>query len=279
MAGMFGGNAAKDGLEATNAVRGPRKIELGDTTGRIIDLKEEKVYELDMKKKTYEVTTFDELRKRMRETQERMRQSTGREEGGDQASPDKPAKEYEVDFDVKETGQKRSIAGYDTRQVISTVTVREKGRTLEDAGGAVMTVDAWLGPEIPALKELAEFQMKYWKAINPDAASLSAEQMGAVMVLYPMLKSAAERLQKESAKLRGTPLSSTTTFEGVKGKEEPEQKSSGGGGLGGMLARRMTKKNDKPRTTIFTMSNETIEVSTTVGDADVAIPAGFKQKS
>ena len=82
MAGMFGGKAAKDGLEATNAVKGHRKIELGDTTGRIIDLKEEKVYELDMKKKTYEVTTFDELRQRMRETQERMRQSTGREEGG-----------------------------------------------------------------------------------------------------------------------------------------------------------------------------------------------------
>ena len=214
----------------------------------------------------------------MRETQERMRQSTGREEGG-QASQDKPAKEYEVDFDVKETGQKRSIAGYDARQVISTVTVREKGRTLEDAGGAVMTVDSWLGPEIPALKELAEFQMKYWKAINPDAASLSAEQMGAVAVLYPMLKNATERLQKESAKLRGTPLSTTTTFEGVKGKEQAEQKSSGGGGIGGMLARRMAKKDDKPRATIFTMNHETIEVSTTVGDTDVAIPAGFKQKS
>ena len=77
------------------------------------------------------------------------------------------------------------MPGYDARQVITTVTVREKGSTLEDAGGAVMTVDSWLGPEIPALKELAEFQMRYWKAINPDAASLSAEQMGAVMVDVP----------------------------------------------------------------------------------------------
>jgi hypothetical protein len=278
MAGMFGGSAARDGLEASNAVKGHRKIELGDTTGRIIDLKEERVYELDMKKKTYQVTTFEELRKRMREAQERMKQATGREESGQQGTPEKPAKEYEVDFDVKETGQKRAIAGYDTRQVISTVTVREKGRTLEDGGGAVMTVDSWLGPEIPALKELAEFQMKYWKAINPDAAGMSADQMAAVLALYPMLKNANERLQKEAGKLRGTPLSSTTTFEGVKGKDQPEQKPSSGGGIGGMLARRMSK-GDKPRATIFTMTHETIEVSTTVGDADVAIPAGFKQKS
>jgi hypothetical protein len=281
MAGMFGGKAMKEGVEATNAVRGNRKIELSELTGRIIDLKEEKVYDLDMKKKTYEVTTFEELRRRLREAQEKARQQAGKEEGREQPQQqEKPAKEYEVDFDVKETGQTRSIAGYDARQVISTVTVREKGRTLEDAGGAVMTVDSWLGPDLPALKELAEFDMKYAKAINPDVAGMSAEQMAAVVALYPMLTSASERLQKESAKLRGTPLSTTTTFEGVKGKEQTEeqQKQSSGGGLGGMLARRMMKKDDKPRTTVFTLNHETLEVSGNVSDNDVAIPAGFKQK-
>jgi hypothetical protein len=281
MAGMFGGKAMKEGVEATNAVRGNRKIELNEMTGRIIDLKEEKVYDLDMKKKTYEVTTFEELGRRLREAQEKARQQAGREEGREQPQQqEKPAKEYEVDFDVKETGQTRSIAGYEARQVISTVTVREKGRTLEDAGGAVMTVDSWLGPDLPALKELAEFDMKYAKAINPDVAGMSAEQMAAVVALYPMLTSASERLQKESAKLRGTPLSTTTTFEGVKGKEQTEeqQKQSSGGGLGGMLARRMMKKDDKPRTTVFTLNHETLEVSGNVSENEVAIPAGFKQK-
>src|SRR4029453_6301583 len=122
MAGMFGGKAMKDGVEATNAVRGDRKIELNEMTGRIIDLKEEKVYDLDMKKKTYEVTTFEELRKRLREAKENARRDAAKAEGKEepQQPQEKPAKEYEVDFDVKETGQKRSIAGQDTRQVIST---------------------------------------------------------------------------------------------------------------------------------------------------------------
>ena len=79
-------------------------------------------------------------------------------------------------------------------------------------------------------------------------------------------------------KLRGTALATTITFEGVKSKEEAEQQQSGGGGLGGMLARRMTKKNDNPRATIFIMSNETLEVAPTVGDADIDVPAGFKLK-
>ncbi|MGB2714812.1 MAG: hypothetical protein WBC51_11565 [Vicinamibacterales bacterium] len=282
VAGMFGGKAAREGVETTNAVKGNRKIEIADTTGRIIDLKEEKVYDLDMKKKTYEVTTFEEIRRRLKEAQERARQDAQKEEGRQQPDqqPDKPSKEYEVDFDVTETGQQRTIAGHQARQVISTVVVREKGRTLEEGGGAVMTVDSWLGPELPALKELAEFDLRYAKAINPDVPTLSAEQLATVVALYPMLKTASERLQKEGSKLRGTPLATTTTFEGVKSKEalEQQKQTSGGGGIGGMLARRMMKKEEKPRATVFTLAHETVEISTDVADNDLAIPAGFKQK-
>ena len=280
VAGIFGGKAAREGAQGMNAVKGHRKVELGDTTGRIIDLNEEKVYELDMRRKTYEVTTFDEIRRRLREAKEQAKREAEREEPKDEPQPqEKPEKEYEVDFDVKETGQTRSLAGHDARQVISTVTVREKGRTLEEGGGAVMTVDSWMGPEIPALKELAEFDLKYARAIDPEAPALSAEQLAAVVALYPTLKNATERLQKEGEKLRGTPLSTTTTFEAVKSKAQLEQdKPSGGGGLGGMLARRVMKKEQKPRATVFTLAHETLEVSTNVSDADVAIPAGFKQK-
>jgi hypothetical protein len=281
VAGMFGGKAAREGVEITNAVKGSRKVEIGDTTGRIIDLTEEKVYDLDMKKKTYEVTTFDEIRRRLKEAQERARKDAQKEEGGQQPEQsEKPAKEYEVDFDVKETGQQRTIAGHQARQVISTVTVREKGRPLEDGGGAVMTVDSWLGPELPALKELVDFDLRYAKAINPDAPTLAAEQLAAVVALYPMLKTASERLQKEESKLRGTPLATTTTFEGVKSKEalEQQKQSGGGGGLGGMLARRMMKKEEKPRATVFTLTHETMEISTAVAENELAVPAGFKQK-
>jgi hypothetical protein len=48
MMNMFGGKAAKDGVVTVNAVKGDRKAELSDTTGRIVDLNEQKVYQLDM---------------------------------------------------------------------------------------------------------------------------------------------------------------------------------------------------------------------------------------
>jgi hypothetical protein len=288
---IFGGKAAKEGVVSTTAVKGSRKATMNDSTGQIVDLAEEKVYDLDMKKKTYEVTTFEELRRRMREAREKAEKDAAREQGKEQGKEEKaekaePEKEYEVDFSVKETGQKKQLAGYDTREVVTTITVREKGKTLEDGGGIVLTADSWLAPHIAALKELADFDMKYWKQLQgPDAMGMSAEQLATVMAMYPAVKQAMDRLQKAGTKLEGTPIATTTTVEGVKSKEQAAQQAesgkSSGGGLGGMLARKMAKKDNDAtgaRAMIFTAEHEVQEVQTAVAAADTDIPAGFKEK-
>ena len=83
---------------------------MSDTTGQIIDLTEEKIYDLDIKKKTYTVTTFAELRKQMEEAR-REAEKSARERARRAASRrSRPrripnAKEFEVDFDVKNTGE------------------------------------------------------------------------------------------------------------------------------------------------------------------------------
>ena len=283
MAGMFGGKAMKEGVVSSTAVKGNRKATMSDVHGQIIDLVEEKVYDLDIQKKTYQVTTFEEIRRRMREAQEKAAKEAQKEQGkAEEQKPTGQEKEVEVDFDVKETGQKKSLAGYDAREVVMTITVREKGKTLDDAGGLVVTSGMWLGPEIPAMKEVAEFQMKYAKAIAPELSEISAEQMAAIVATYPMVKQGMDRLAREKTKLSGTPLASTTTFEGVKSQDQmaQEKQSSAGGGLSGMLARKMMKKNtESQRATIFTVNTEVLELSTTVPATDLDIPAGFKQKS
>ena len=62
---MFGGKGAREGVTTTVAVKGNRKVTMSDATGQIIDLSEEKIYDLDMRKKTYKVTTFAQLRAEM----------------------------------------------------------------------------------------------------------------------------------------------------------------------------------------------------------------------
>lgn len=167
MMGMFGGKAVKEGVVATSAVKGDRMVTLNDTTGRIVDLAEEKVYELDLKKKSYTVMTFAELRQQLKEAQEKAQrdaEKAAKEEAGKEKEkakePDQKAPEMDVEFDVKETGERKAIAGYDAREVVMTITVHEKGRTIEDRGGLIVASDMWLGPEIPAMRELAEFELR-----------------------------------------------------------------------------------------------------------------------
>jgi hypothetical protein len=283
--GFFGGKAAKEGVIGTTAVKGSRKATMNDTTGQIIDLSEEKVYTLDMKKKTYTVETFEEIRRKMREEAERAKKEVeNTEQQPSERKEEKPQKEYEVDYDVKETGQKKQIAGYDTREVVVTVTVREKGKTLDDGGGMVTTSTSWLGPVIPELKELNDFDLKYATQLSGPDAVAAAQQLAAALATFPLMKNALTRMQQEGGKMQGTPLETTTVFEAVKSKEamaqaDQQQQQNGGGGIGGLLARKMAKKEPpKARSTVVTLYNEYLEIAKSVAASDVAVPADFKEK-
>jgi hypothetical protein len=274
--------AGKEGVVTTAAVKGNRKATTNDPAGQIIDLSEEKVYKLDLKKKEYTVETFDQIRQRMREEAAKAREQQSKQEQQQQKSePQKPQKEYQVDFDVKETGQKKTILSYDTHETIVTVTVHEKDKTLEESGGIVMTTDMWLGPRIPELKELADFDMRYWKALQEGSGvpAMSPEQVAQVMAMFPLFGRAMERMQKDGDKLNGTALDTTMTLESVKSPDQAQSSDQGsGGGIGGMLARKMMKKNDSPRSTVFTTHHEYLDIAKSVDAADLAIPPGFKEK-
>ncbi len=287
MMNMFGGKAAKEGVVSNVAVKGDRKANLTDNGGQIIDLGEEKIYDLDARKKTYKVTTFEEIRRQIREAQEKAAKQAKSQEGKEE-QPAERGKEMEIDFDVKETGQKKEIAGYNTREVIATITVREKGKTLEQSGGMVLISDMWLAPKIAAMKEIQDFDIRYAKAIDvTGAAGASAEQLAAALAMYPGLQKALARMQQEGTKMDGTPLESVLTVQGVKSPEQmqakEEESSSGGGGLGGMLARKMMKKkSEEPagaKSTIMTITHQVISVSTSVTPGDLQVPPDFKQKS
>jgi hypothetical protein len=289
MFGLFGGKAAREGIVSTVAVKGDRKMTVNEYTGVIVDLAEQKVYELDMRKKEYRVITFAELRRQMQEAREKAEKDA--QKSGAQKK-EEGEKEYEVDFDVKDTGQKKTINGFDCRQVVIAITVREKGKTLEQSGGVLLTADSWLGPKMPAMKEVAEFDLRYLQALQVPGAPSSQEQMAAAMAMFPGLREAITRFQSEKVNVDGTPVLTTVTFEGVKNQEQmaqasqEEEKPAGGvGGMLGGLGRRIAKKKPeggdagaKNRSTIMTMNNEVLSVATSVAPTDLQIPAGFKQK-
>ena len=296
MVNMFGGKAAKEGVVETVAVKGDRKMTTSDKTAQIIDLAEEKVYDLDLESKSYKVTTFAELRQKMQEAQEKAKERMAHAQ--DEKSKDKPTepqKKMAIDVATKETGEKKAVNGFDCKQVITTISMHEDGKTLDEAGGMVLTNDAWLTAPIAAMKEVQEFDRRYYQKLMGTDMTAAAAQMMQAMAMYPGLKDLMGRAKVEGDKVNGTPISTVTTMETVSTPEQQKQQADSekqqesGSGLSGMLARKMMKKKqaeggdansgaDKGRATIMTTTIDVLSVSTTVGADAVSIPAGFREK-
>ena len=293
---MFGGKGARDGVTSMVAVKGDRKATMSDATGQIIDLSEEKIYDLDLKKKTYQVTTFAELRQQMEEAK-REAEKNAREQASEPdekpAEKDPNAKDYEVDFDVKSTSETRTINSFTTTKSVVTVTVREKGKTLDQSGGLVMLTDMWMTPSAPSTKDLTDFDLRYAQKLHgPMVAGASAQDMAMAMAMYPQMKPALDKMRAEGGKLSGTAILTEVRIESVPPgtanqtaaapppPEEPKKRGFGGmlGGLKKMAEGAEKSNGRKPeRAVIMTTSIEMLKLTTDVDAASVALPAGFTQ--
>ncbi len=278
MINLFGGG---DPVTQAVSVKGNRKATLGKDRGQIIDLTEEKIYELDLRRKTYTVTTFADLRKKMEEARQKAAsQSPEKAEAGKQP-------EFEVQFSIAESGQRRTINGFDAREVVMTVSVHEKGKTLEQGGGMVMTSNTWLAPKVAGMNEIAEFDRRYAEKLA-SAVLLDAQTAAMAAGMYPMIADAMKRMQAENVNLDGTPvltvvkMETAPSAEQAKAAPKEESRPSGLGGLGGRLARRAIGGGDDKaaapggRTLVMTFQNELLKASPAVVDSELAVPADFK---
>lgn len=284
--GMFGGKAARDGIVTTSVVVGNRKLTRTEDTGQIIDLDEEKVYEVNWKKKSYRVMTFEEMRQQMEEAARKLEEQAG------QANPeaaDDQERQYEVDFELKESGQTRNINGYDCGEVVMTITIREKGKTLED-GGSVMTTHLWLSDDLEGLGEIEEFDRRFAEKMATTLLD-SDQQMAMMGAMYPAIKEAFARFEVEKVNVQGSPVLSVITMESVAPKgqavESSREESPGLGGMLGGLGRRLGRKkaDEEPaaqsapgRSLLMTINQEVVSVNPGAGPEAVALPAGFKQQ-
>jgi len=288
--GMFGGKAAKEGIISTVAVVGDKKLTRTDDTGEIIDLAEEKVFRVDWKKKTYTVMTFDELRKQMQDAAKSMQEASGEKP---KEESDQPKKEYEVDFELKETGQTKNINGFDTREILMVLTTREKGKTLEEGGGMVMTSNIWMTKEIEGTKEIADFDRRYAEKIFGGEFGANAGMVAAMAAMYPGLKESMSKFEAEKVNMDGTPVLTTMKIESVVSKEQMQSAKEQGGseesessGLVGGFMKKFGKKKQQPeeaaaapgRTTVMTTTNELMSMTGGVGADVVTLPADFKLK-
>ena len=280
----FGGKATHEGLASTTWVKGNRKATAIGSDEELVDLDAEKVYHLDLGRKTYRVVTFDELRRQFEDAKKRG----AKDEKG--AADKKEGPEYEVEVSVKDTGMKQTINGYNTHEVVTTVTVHEKGKSLEKAGGGVFTADMWIGPRIREMKEIGDFDRRYFqKLYGKEFSGADMQQLAVLMATNPAFGKAMKAFGEKRSSFDGTPIRTVLTFEGVTGSEQKAEGDSDSGtpmspgaAIGGLFKRaaqrRQQNSGEAQRSKVFDSTIELMKASAAVAPADVAIPPGFTEK-
>ena len=288
----FGGKAAREGITSVDALKGERLMSKTMDTGELIDLAAEKVFTIHFDKKKYTVKTFAQIREEMKQALEDAKKQQA--EQGQAPPPDQV--EYEWAVDLKETGKTEKISGWDTRQVVTTVTGYPKGKSLETGGGIVVTLDSWLGPELKELEEQAAFHMRYFKAIGLfETFGAEMQQLAALLATNPQFAEAMKKLQEKQVDMSGSPIRTTMVFESVASPEQQKQQAAEDkestptsvGGLLGGIGKKMMKKKEAPaeeggtpgRTKMFTSTSTIVSAGSSVPDTEVTIPADFKEKS
>lgn len=299
-AGPLGGiinvfsRTAREGADSTVVIRGDRKLSRTGDAGELIDLEQEKIYTIDFGRQAYTVKTFEQIRKEMEEQQARAEKSQTK----DSKAEKNEGPEYEVDFAVKSTGKRETVNGFDTHQEIVTITVHEKGKPIEKSGGWVLTSDMAMGPKLPAMRELGDFERRFIHKLYGPQFNADMRQLVYAFATTPAFAKAMKTFYEKRSSFEGTPIRTNMKFETVAGTDQPkeqqaksgddEQPSAAAAAIGGFMNRMKQRRQEKSsdteqastpgRSELFTSTLLLNSAKSSASANDVAIPANFRQR-
>jgi hypothetical protein len=251
----------------------------------IIDLAGEKILNLDIKKKTYSVMTFAEMKQQMEQA---MAQLQGKQAEKPQQQPSAATMKTEVR--VTDTGRSETIQGASCKQYLLEMDLTAKSEKEQKSGTMSTLTEMWMAKDVPGLAEVNAFYRK----MAEKAGSFGVNQQWAAAAAQGPAQSMGADIQKmseEMKKMEGHPMRTVLYMgspEAAKkealGEKPPAAQGgdSGGGGLAEML-----KKMQNPQAqggsggegggVIMRVTTETIKISTGAIDPSVfAVPGDYK---
>jgi hypothetical protein len=211
-------------------VRGNQKAVVSKEYTDITDLDKEVIIHIDNEKKTYTVTTFEEMRKMIAQMPQKIDQMQEQAKDGQaKAQADQsqmPPSTLQTTFttSVTDPGVTKVVNGQDAKEQI--LTLKMIVTDTANPGTNVtytMTSEIWTTAFVPtAMKDLRDFDMRFGKALMAGADMSAFRNMGrsadaAMAQMFAGRPGAADafaQMKKESAKIQGTRVLEITRMGG-----------------------------------------------------------------
>jgi hypothetical protein len=224
----------------------------------IVRLDQDKIYSLDPKKKTYTETTFAEQRAKMQEAMEQMAKAQGSQQQATSGVDESECEWSDPKSEVKRTGEKALIAGFQAEHVTVTATQSCKNKKNGQVCDFGLALDQWIAPGFEASAEATTYQRAYAEklglgtASSRDFAERAQAQFGRYKGIWTEIGKRMAELNVKGYAVKsgfsmgvGGPQCQSTQQTQAQGG--PQSPPSIGGALGGALGGMFKKKQEQPQ--------------------------------
>lgn len=211
-------------------VHGNQKAEISKDSTEITDLDKEQIIRIDNTKKTYTITTFEQMRQAMKAMPQQMEKM---QQQMKQQPKQQMPNNISFSTSVKNTGVTKVVNGLTAQEQIITITmtmtVTDPNATPQPGQPSSMpytvTTDVWIAPDPPEIKEIQDFDIRFgqklmqgvdakammesWKAMADNNPA-----MGQMFGGHPGSAEAMAQMTKEMAKIKGTRILEVTSMGG-----------------------------------------------------------------
>src|ERR1043165_248685 len=224
----------------------------------IVRLDQDKIYSLDPKKKTYTETTFADMKAKMQQAMDAMNKGQASQAQATSGVDESQCEWSDPKSEVKRTGEKALIAGFQAEHVTVTASQSCKNKKNGQVCDFAVALDQWVAPGLEASTEVQTYQRAYAEKLGLGTAS-SRDFAERAQSMFGRYKGIWSELGKQlmTLNLKGYPVKSGFSL-GVGGPQcqstqqqqaqgGPQSPPSLGGGLGGALGGMFKKKEEQPR--------------------------------
>jgi hypothetical protein len=237
----------------------------------IVRLDEDKIDHLNVSKKEYTETTFEQMRAQMQQAMDQAGAKQNREDPKPSNVDESKCEWSDPKADVKKTGEKGTFAGYDAERLTITASQACKDKDTGSVCEFVLSLDEWLAPKFESSAEALKYQRAYAQKMGLGTASTSKDISERAQSMFGRYKGIWTEIGNKTKDMKGYPVKTSFAFaiggpqcksnnsqssdstansgsnsNSNSGDSTPTSPAAMAGQLGGKLAGMFHKKSDNP---------------------------------
>jgi hypothetical protein len=140
-------------------------------SAEIVRLDQDRIDRLDITRKQYTETTFEELKTRLQKAMDKAQDSQTQGQEGPKPMDDSKCEWLEPKADVKRTGEKATYGGFEAERLTIVASQPCKDKETGAICEVALALDEWLAPKFTAREEEEKFHRAYAQKIGLDLTS------------------------------------------------------------------------------------------------------------